>query len=636
MVAASNVMENKYKGNKEEKLILPEPTLEFPHAQIDFLFNRVALVKHTSRGTILSCLTFYKKTYLAATNNYSKELAEDILFYISQQWDGMALLKLQNFLEAHNTEGNPNRLASKTVAGYVTSFRQVLQYAALHKFTAGELIHRVACAPGRPETTQNAAYSDGEMKSIDTWLRDKLSKVYELFNVTGYQPTGLGRDPRPNTITASDSEGQRNRKNKSSWNNINDLRWYFENEMDCQASYKPVNPSQQHYWFYYHASKYPGGYIQLLKDWQIKPVVDLEIIMPLALKLSLETGLNPSSLWNLTIDCFQEEHLLTGVPYLQYYKARSSGHMEMHLNIYDKNLIIREFKEGQARVIRKTITLIKEVTAPLREKESGVYSKLLFIFQTTPNTPQGGTALPVWRTRNIDNGISSTWCKTRATEDELKTDNGTRLQLTIGRFRSTKITDMVRLGVDFFEIQGHFGHKTILTTLGYIARNNIEVKAFNETNRVLETIHSNRAWQIEKQPVYAGVESNISDAVIYKGILSDCLNVYDPPEEIKRAKDYQPDHACTRYNMCLFCKNVILMRFHLPMLVVYQRQIKQSIGYNTGELPNSHYYHRTLSILDSILDPDKSEFSREDIDWAFAAAECLDGFVDPVVYDAVA
>jgi hypothetical protein len=211
----------------------------------------------------------------------------------------------------------------------------------------------------------------------------------------------------------------------------------------------------------------------------------------------------------------------------------------------------------------------------------------------------------------------------------------TKLQLTVGRFRSTKITGMVRRGVDFYEIQRQFGHKSILTTLRYVARNNIEIKARKEIKLALKTIHNNRIWEMEVKPVYAGTESDNANSIIYKGVISDCLDVYNPPEEIKKAKDYQPNHACTRFNMCLFCKNIILMRHHLPMLVVYKYQILQSVGYNTSELPNTHYYQRTLAVLDSILNPKKSEFSSEDIAWAYAAAECIDGFIDPVVYQAV-
>lgn len=620
-------MQNETKANEAEKLSLPEPTLENPFAQVDFLFRRLAHIKSSSGGNILDCLSFYKRVYLGATNNYSPKLAHNKLFFVSEEWDSFALLKLQSFLDAYNTEGSPGRISSSSVVSYVTSFRQVLRYAALHKFTDGEYIHRVACAPVRAETTQNTAYSDSEMDRINNWLRDRLANIQKLLNVTGYRRTGRGSDPR--IVAGFDNVRQKAYRSRAGWNNLDDLRWYFENEMNCQASCKPVHYSQRHYWFYRRASKYPEGYHQLLKDWQVRPVINLEIIMPLALKLSLETGLNPSSLWNLTADCFQEKHPLTGVSYLQYYKARSRGDMQMHINPYDKDLTIREFKEGQANVIRKTIALIREVTAPLREESPG--NNLLFLFKNTGRNGKLETQVITWKVRYIDDQISSTWCLTSAVEDGLKADDGQQLQLTVGRFRSTKITDMVRRGIDFYEIQSHFGHKSILTTLRYVARNNIEIRARAETNKALETIHKNRVWQKEAQPEYAGTQS-CSTSVVYKGILTNCRDVYDPPEEIRKAKDYQPAQACTRYNMCLFCKNVVLMRHHLPALVVYQRQIRQAAGYSTGELPNGHHYQRTLAVLDSILDPNKSEFSPEDLAWAVAAAECQDDFIDPVVY----
>jgi hypothetical protein len=194
---------------------------------------------------------------------------------------------------------------------------------------------------------------------------------------------------------------------------------------------------------------------------------------------------------------------------------------------------------------------------------------------------------------------------------------------------------MVKRGVDFFEIQSHFGHKSILTTFRYLSRNKLETKAHKEIKRALETIHTNRIWQQEEKPEYAGSTLASKSNIVYKGVLADCRNVFDPPEEIRKAKDYQPSQACTRYNMCLFCKNVVLMRHHLPVLVAYQRQIKQAAGSNVSELPNAQYYERTLDVLDSILNPDKSEFSKVDIEWATSAAECLDDFVDPVVYPIV-
>jgi hypothetical protein len=240
-----------------------------------------------------------------------------------------------------------------------------------------------------------------------------------------------------------------------------------------------------------------------------------------------------------------------------------------------------------------------------------------------------------WKVRHIDDRISSAWCLARAEEYDLQADDGSRLQLTIGRFRSTRITDMVRKGVDFFEIQSQFGHKSIFTTFRYLARNKIEPRANKEIKHALENIHKNIVWQQESNPIYAGTDTSAGCSVVYKGIISDCKNVYDPPEEIKKAKDYQPSQACTRYNMCLFCKNVVLMRHHLPMLILYQQQIQDSPGFANADLPNMHHYQRTLDVLDSVLNPAKSEFSHSDIEHARAASQYMDAIIDPVVYQVV-
>lgn len=135
-------------------------------------------------------------------------------------------------------------------------------------------------------------------------------------------------------------------------------------------------------------------------------------------------------------------------------------------------------------------------------------------------------------------------------------------------------------------------------------------------------------------PAYAGAKDDKAgaSAIVFKSITSDCRNVYDPPDEVKKLKRYDPGQACTRYNMCLFCKNVVLMKHHLPTLIAYQHQIRQATDHNLTELPNNQHYERTLSVLATILTPGKSMFSPEDLAWAHAAAECSDEFIDPIVY----
>lgn len=604
-------------------LVLPEPTLENPLIQVDFLFNRLAELKPGTRTVLKTALSFYKRVYLAATHNYDPDLPSKRLFFVRAQWDSFALVKVQSFLEVHNVENNPRRLSSASVSNIVSALRQVMRYAALHQLTEGGHVFSTASAPVQRETTQQTAYSDQEMDTINRWLHSKLQQAHAAAQAPGYQRKGTGRDPR---LRAPRGNSLSEESSAFGWKHLPNLRWYFENVMKCQASYKWVSSEHPHYSFYYHAARYyPGGYQGLFTDWRIRPVLTLDVLMPLAMKLCLETGLNTSSLWNLTADCFQEKHPLSGVPYIQYYKGRSQGHMELHLNLYDKDATICEFKEAQANVIRKTIARIRQVTDPLRGDAPDGCGNLLFLYQVSLKNRFGEVL-------RMHDRASSTWCLKQVEEAGLKADNENPLQLNMARFRSTKITDMVRRGVDFFEIQNQFGHQSILTTLKYIARNNLEFKARRDIYKAIQMIHDNQAWQQTVQPAYAGTQGAQPEAMIYKGILADCRNVFDPPQDVKKLKGYKPSQACTRYNMCLFCKNVVLMRHHLPMLVVYRRQIMQAMGNNTTELPNAHHYQRTLGIIDCVLDSVTSEFSPEDIAWANAAAECMDEFIDPVVY----
>lgn len=616
------------------RLVLPEPTLAHPLAQLDFIFEQMKQIKGAKTARHYAyALTYYKRVFLASVHNYNPSLDKQKLFYLREQWDSLALLKLNTFLDVHNTEESLGRLSSHTVKNLFYCIRNAMKYAALHGFLNSDCLHALTLPVAQAETTQNAAYSDDEMDSINNWLHQELNHAHRVIQAKGYQLTGRGHDPRRYYNTPKTP----NRKHKlvdGKWKDIDNLRWYFENIMDCQLSCKPLNSIRHHHFFYHYADQYPGGYNQLLSDWEVKPIVSLDVIMPLVLKLSLETGLNPTSLINLTVDCFQEQHPLSGVPYLQYYKARSQGPMEMHLSVYDKDITIRQYKEGQANVIRKTIETIKKVTAPLRVGLTGQLANLLFIYKGIVDVKKKNTPVR-WLVQCIDdNKTTSRWCCKQVVISNLTADDGSKLQLSISRFRSTKITDMVRRGFDFFEIQTLCGHRSMRTTFGYIARNRLEIKAQKEISKAITQIHDNMRWQQANTPAYAGAADTYASGspLVYKGFATDCRNVYDPPAEVKKLKGYDPGQACSRYNMCLFCKNVVLMKHHLPALIAFQRQIQQATEHNLTELPNNQHYERTLGVLAVILNSKTSDFSPEDLEWAHAAAECADEFVDPVVY----
>lgn len=87
--------------------------------------------------------------------------------------------------------------------------------------------------------------------------------------------------------------------------------------------------------------------------------------------------------------------------------------------------------------------------------------------------------------------------------------------------------------------------------------------------------------------------------------------------------------------MCIFCRNVVILKEHLPVLCVYRSQIISIEGTNLQDLPHTHIYDKTVAVIDQLLDPEHGEFSEADIEEAIAVAETLDIVVDPIVYRGV-
>ncbi|MDO1447417.1 tyrosine-type recombinase/integrase [Rhodocytophaga aerolata] len=607
--------------------ILPKPTTEDPYAQLKFIFNRVANLKisKSTKENFKTALSFYINTYLPKTHNFDSKLENNKLFFLNEQWDKFALHNVEKYFKKYNVEGSKTRLSSFTVTSHMSAIRQVMEYALFHQLTKDENLLQAGVGLPIKETEQNTAYSDFEVNEINRMLKEELEFTSKLLSKKGYQKTGIGRDPRIKPCMKGFPRGSVHPEGFG-WKETDNMRWYFENVMDCEAlSGVPENKIKHNNFFHNVTRCYKGGLPALYRAWGVTSLIDADVLMPFAMKLALYTGMNPDSLWDLTADCFQEKHPLSNVPYIKYFKQRSLGHKEMHLNIYDKNVAIRELKENEANVIRTIFKQIIELTAAVRERAPKELKSFLFIYEVSSNNNYGVVS-------RINIKVTSEWCKRKLIRYNLRSQNDKRLQLNIVRFRSTKISQMVKEGYDFFEIQSRCGHKSIAQTLRYISKNNLEINARKIIRTALTYIHENRAWQLQEQPEYALEHTSSNKTVIYKGIIADCRNVLDPPKEVQMLKGYQKGEVCTRYNMCLFCKNVVILTLHLPLLIVYKNQIVNAIKNMPIELPTIKHYKKSLSIIEEILDPEKSEFSKEDLEWAHSAAECMNELTDTVVY----
>ncbi|MFD4928736.1 site-specific integrase [Peribacillus butanolivorans] len=607
---------------------IPQPTVENPYAQVKFIFETVAKTKN-SRSTIQNfrnACSFYIR-FLEDTRNYDISLAEEPRFYLKKHWDEYCLLKVERYLSETNIKGNEGYLTSHTITGYISSLRQVMVYAGNHNLCSTENFFDVNLGTSERETNIRNSYSTREYDEISSMLNQELKFVYRLRSGQGYEKTGVGRDPRvvprKNVPRGVKIEGY-------GWKEIDNVRWYFENIMNCQPLPGTPENKQRFNTFFANATnkfKHLGGLNGIYRKWGVASLVNSEVIMPLAVKLISETGLNPESLWDLEIDCYEKEHPLSGVPYIKYFKRRSGGEKELHISISGNNVETKEFREHQAKIIEKTIEHIIKITLPIRENAHESIKTKLFIFQS--DSPRNFGRIKV-----INPSISSNWCNKMVNRYGLKGDVELKLEFNLARFRPTRITQLVEKGVDFFEIQHEAGHKHISSTLRYLEINRLNLKAKEETNIALENITQNRIWAEKEKPSYA--ENDLPGSkLIYKGIMCDCKNPYDPPKEVKRLKNYQNGQSCNRYNMCLFCPNVILFKKHLPLIASYKKQIETAMSIEIGEIPNQFLYNQTLDIINSLLDPDKSEFSEKDIKLAIEAAENIDIMIDHVVYNPV-
>lgn len=607
---------------------LPLPTVENPFAQVKFIFQTVAGIKYSSstKRNYLNGCTFYLK-FLESTKNYDITLEEDPRFYLKKHWDEFSLLKVEQYLSETNIKGTIGYLTSHTIVGYISSIRKVMKYAFFHDLCSTQDFFDIRMVNGERETNIRESYSKREYDDISGMLNVELKFVYKLLTRKGYQKTGVGRDPR---VVPKKGIPRGTKICGYGWKEIDNVRWYFENIMNCQALVgTPENKKKYNNFFANTTNKFKhlGGLNGIYKEWGVTSLLNAEVIMPLAIKLIAETGLNPESLWDLDVDCYQQSHPLSNVPYIKYFKRRSNGGKELHISSGGDSIETKEFREHQARVIKKTIEQLKKITVPIREFAPEKIKNKLFIYQSNSQKDFGETKL-------LNTKVSSSWCNKMVNKYKLKGEEGQKLELNLARFRPTRITRLVELGIDFFEIQHEAGHRNITTTLRYLSKNRLDLRAKDETNSALQYISENRIWAKKENPSYAENDV-VGSNVIYKGIMCDCKNPYDPPKEVKRLKGYQENQSCNRYNMCLFCHNVIIFKRHLPLIASYRNQIETALAIQNGEIPNEFLYKQTLDVINSILDPEKSEFSEEDIKLALETAETIDVMIDGTIYKPV-
>jgi len=617
----------------EFHLPIPEPSFENPYAQVDWVFKeKLSLYKKKdTKANYKGALAFYKR-FLQETNNYNPLLNSDPRFYIKDGWDVMALHKVKQWIQATNIGGTEGYLTSHTLTNMFSAIRQTMEYAYEHNYINRPVIN-VQMPTAVRETSLHTAYSNKEYTAIF----DVISPLVQFSKglLRPYCRTGRGREPRKVYRKGNPSDERNLGLGWACWVRTSNceepvisddnMRWYFENVMGCTPVVgTPEN--KKHKAFFANATNIHGGLHTLYRKWGVSPLIDQDVLMPLAVKLVSETGLNVESLLSLKRDCFKEAHILTGLPYLEYEKPRSGGEKELHVMLYDKaeDGEFMALKQRQSQIISKTIKTILKLTEPLVNLANEEDRKHLLLYQSNARHGYG-------KVQVINNKVINNWTSRIVKDYDLRGSDSKPLVFTLTRFRPTKFTEMVTQGYDIFDIMAVAGHKSITTTLAYIDNLKSTTDFHRRIQRELTIIKENkRAYERKPLPIATTANANPGQ-FIFKAPVCHCKNPYDPPDVVKNSKSYHAGDACTFWNMCLQCENVLITEMNLPKLFAYRNEIRRALS-NVNEIPRQgELYKKILMILDEILLPDVL-FPQERLEWAAELArdaefEVLDTFI---------
>lgn len=180
------------------------------------------------------------------------------------------------------------------------------------------------------------------------------------------------------------------------------------------------------------------------------------------------------------------------------------------------------------------------------------------------------------------------------------------------------------------------GHSSLKTTLNYIDQQQTTPEFHKTVGEALINISKNRKEHNKSKelPILNQNAQNSSGQTVFQGTFCGCKNPYDPPAQVRNSKNYHAGDACTYFNMCLPCRNVLIADKDLPKLIIYRAEIEKALNLGVQDMPRQgELYLKNLSILDKILTPG-AEFSPQVLTKAHAIAGEIGqvDMIDPFIF----
>ena len=431
--------------------------------------------------------------------------------------------------------------------------------------------------------------------------------------LTPYKKSGVGKNPL-------DKKGGR----IYGLSTLDNARWLFENCLKCKPVHHNTAKSTIEKSFLAIIADSDKGLIEVYNEWGVPPMINIDVLIPYLLRLAQITGLNADSLLSLDIDDYVDSHKATSKPCLRYWKERSDGYKEYHLDLFNAELTW--LTSSQAKSIKVIFEELDQLTGSFRQDiEDDAFKDRLFIYQSN-STKKHGRVSPLLGNKGKNAKALGASLSRFVKKYNLKNDEGDPLTLTISRFRPTFVSDMLRNGVTVREIQLMLGHSSLQTTLGYIDSLDFNSMSRMKINDKLEEIHqSTLDKQVEKVPEDIKSKKNDELVTTFHTPLAECRNIFDPPDFVKNLSSYIPGTPCSQYNKCLGCDNVIITAKNLPEIFAMKRDYTLLKEHSrVMDTPYGHVISENLELIKGITEPELSNFSLEELENGRRLAEYIE------------
>ncbi|MGR5151213.1 tyrosine-type recombinase/integrase [Photobacterium swingsii] len=511
----------------------------------------------------------------------------------------------QYLVDKIDTSSDDEPMSSSHARTIQSCFNQVLNRAKQIKGLGFESFYEPSGIPVSRQRYMYKPYAVGERSRINDALRKEVDGAKRFLKP--YKKVGVGEYPLDDDFNVIPK-----------LNTKENARYLFENCLNCRpASHANIQTPEEKAFL---AMLRKHGLKETYNEWGVLNRPDREIIAPFLVRLAQITGMNHDPLLMLELDDLELEHAATGKPCLRYWKERSTGDKAYHLDLFDAKL--QWLTVSQSKDVSDIFESVIKLTASIRESAPESIKNRLFIHESSGAAAYGKVmSLSDTHVRGYLSNVEERY--------ELKDDDGKPSKLNIARFRPSFVSDMVEAGVSIREIQLMLGHGSIETTMKYLDRLDFNRIAREKVSEALNNIHKKVFSEKKKEN---SESKNTQGGIIFQTPLGGCANIFNPPDFIKNLKSYVKGQACSQYNKCLSCENVMLTEQNLPELFAMKRDYTILIQRNRiADTPYGIVVMENLGLLEEILSPETSDFDEEDLE----RGERLSMHIETAIIDGV-